>query len=138
MNELWTQTYPHDVLPIHNLYLIYFGLGQYDKLLEDANYGLRISPDGFSYSGLVVAYGSLNRLEEARAKGEEALKKNLDSETLRTWLYILAFLRNDEAGMRAQVAWATGRPGVESDFLKIAGYPALSRVLDKTAPIFPE
>jgi serine/threonine protein kinase len=101
VNELWTQTYPRDAVPLQNLVLGYWGLGQYDKVLDDATAAFRLSPDGLSYSYLVVAYGSLNRLEEARAVADEALKKGRDSEVLRLWLYILAFLQNDDVG-RAQ------------------------------------
>ena len=34
-------------------------------------------------------------------------------------LYRLAFLRGDVAGMQQQVAWATGKPGLEDRFLSM-------------------
>jgi hypothetical protein len=63
------------------------------------------------------SYLSLNRLEEARTAAETTQAKKLDSPGLRSLLYYLAFLRNDEAGMAQQVAWAAGKPGVENVLL---------------------
>ena len=111
--ELWTQTYPRDVLPAGNLNVICDYLGQYDKALAQSRESYRLVPDGLSYSNLVNAYLFLNRLEEARTTAEEAQTKNLDSPYLRVNLYALAFLQNDAAGMAQQVAWAAGKSGVE-------------------------
>ena len=92
------------------------------KSLAEAREALRLNPaNGLSYSNLVGAYLSLNRLEEARATAEEAQAKKFDSPDLRTVLYQLAFLQNDAAGMAQQVAWAAGKPGVEDVLL---GYEA--------------
>ena len=116
--ELWAQTYPRDWSPLPPLYGIYGVLGQYDKALAEARESLRLNPaNGLSYSSLVGAYLSLNRLEEARATAEEAQAKKLDSPALHFLLYQLAFLQNDAAGMAQQVAWAAGKPGVEDVLL---------------------
>jgi tetratricopeptide (TPR) repeat protein len=116
--ELWAQTYPRDVVPAGNLNVICDYLGQYDKALAQSRESYRIVPDGLSYSNLVNAYLFLNRLEEARTTAEEAQTKNLDSPYLRVNLYALAFLQNDAAGMAQQVAWATGKSGVEDALLE--------------------
>jgi serine/threonine protein kinase/predicted Zn-dependent protease len=115
--ELWAQTYPRDDVPPNNLGVIYRKLGQYDKALADFRENLRLSPDGLSYALLVDDYLHLNRLEEARATAAEAQAKNLDSPFLRFFLYQLAFLQNDAAGMAQQVAWVAGKPGVEDVLL---------------------
>ena len=70
-----------------------------------------------SYYGLVGAYLQLNRLQEVRATAGEAQAKNLDFPGLRRFLYLLAFLQNDAAGMAQQVALAAGKPGVEDVLL---------------------
>jgi predicted Zn-dependent protease len=70
-----------------------------------------------SYAYLVYPYLNLNRLEEARGVAKEAQAKNLDSPLLRGALYLLAFLENDTAGMSQQVAWSTGKPGIEEVLL---------------------
>jgi tetratricopeptide (TPR) repeat protein/class 3 adenylate cyclase len=114
--ELWAQTYPRDASAPGNLGVIYFNLGQYDKALEETRQAFRLGPaSGLRYSNSVIAYLFLNRLEEARATAEEAQAKKLDSPPLRLFLYQLAFLQNDAAGMAQQVAWAPGKQGVEDE-----------------------
>jgi tRNA A-37 threonylcarbamoyl transferase component Bud32/Tfp pilus assembly protein PilF len=109
--ELWAQTYPRDFVAPTNLSVIDGLLGQYDKALEQS---LRLDPDnGEAYANLVSSYLNLNRLEEARATGDEAQTKNLDSSTLRWYLYQLAFAKNDTAGMAQQAAWLAGQRGLE-------------------------
>jgi eukaryotic-like serine/threonine-protein kinase len=116
--ELWAQTYPRDVVPPNNLGIIFSYLGQFDKSLAQNREAHRLDPaSGLSYSNLVTRYLFLNRLVEARATAAEAQTKNLDSPYLRINLYVLAFLQNDEAGMAQQVAWATGKLGVEDALL---------------------
>jgi hypothetical protein len=84
------------------------------------------------YAALAHHYLLLNRLEEARATAEEARAKNLDSAWLHFDLYRLAFLQNDAGGMAQQVAWATGKPGVEDVLLALeAGTAAYSGKMGK-------
>ena len=66
---------------------------------------------------LVLSYLLLNRTEEARAVVKQAQAKDLESPTLRTRMYLLAFLQNDTEGMAQQVAWSTGKRGVENVLL---------------------
>jgi tetratricopeptide (TPR) repeat protein len=115
--ELWAQTYPRDWVPPDNLGGIYRILGQYDKRLAENRETLRLDASGVSYAYLVYPYLNLNRLEEARGVAKEAQAKNLDSPLLRGALYLLAFLQNDAAGMAEQVAWSTGKPGIEEVLL---------------------
>ncbi|MGH9776204.1 MAG: protein kinase domain-containing protein [Candidatus Acidiferrales bacterium] len=116
--ELWAQTYPRDSFPPSSLGNIYDALGQYDKVLAEFREALRLDPSsGLHYSNLVGIYLNLNRLQEARATAEEAQAKELDSPFLRFNLYELAILQNDKAGMAQQVAWSTGKPGVEDVLL---------------------
>src|ERR1700751_940452 len=48
---------------------------------------------------------------------EDAQAKKLDSPYLRVAMYQLAFLKNDSAGMAEQLAWASGKPGIEDAML---------------------
>jgi hypothetical protein len=66
---------------------------------------------------LLTGFLCLDRLDEARATAEEAQAKKLDSPYLRAAMYQLAFLKNDSAGMAQDVAWATGKPGIEDALL---------------------
>ena len=112
--ELWAQAYPRESVPSANLSIVYAGLGQLDKSLRARLEAVHLDPEnGLNYSALVDAYLNLNRLEDAMATADVARAKNLDSPSLRVQLYLLAFLRNDAAGMAQQVAWSAGKPGVE-------------------------
>jgi eukaryotic-like serine/threonine-protein kinase len=116
--ELWAQTYPRDVTPHSILTFLYFGLGQYDKGLAEAREAVRLNPaSGNDYENLADAYFFLNRLDEVRVTIEEARAKKLDTPFLHLLRYYLAFLKNDTAGMAQQLAWATGKRGVEDVFL---------------------
>ena len=116
--EIWAQTYPRDVGPLTNLAVIYSFLGNYEKSLAMATEAVRLSPeDSQNYANLVDAYIFLNRLDQARTAATEAQSKNLDSPDLRIYLYMVAFLQNDAARMRQQVAWSAGQPGVEDALL---------------------
>ena len=116
--EVWAQTYPRDVGPRTNLATIYTLLGNYDKSLAMATEAVRISPqDSQVYADLVTAYIYLNRLDQARTTALDAQAKNLDSPDLRLYLYVVAFLQDDAAGMRQQIALSAGEPGVEDSLL---------------------
>ena len=116
--ELWVQTYPRDFVPLANLGGVYINLGRHEKALAEFREALRLEPGSAgAYANLVVVYLNLNRLKEARAAAEEALAKNLDSPTLRSNLYGLAFLQNDSTGMAQQVVWSVGKLGVEDVLL---------------------
>jgi eukaryotic-like serine/threonine-protein kinase len=116
--ELWAQTYPRDVTPHSILSYLHWVLGQYDKGLAEAREAVRLNPaSGNNYENLADAYFFLNRLDEARVTVEEAWAKKLDTPFLHLRRYNLAFLKNDAAGMAQQLAWATGKRGVEDVFL---------------------
>ena len=116
--ELWAQVYPRDDSPVGNLGLVNQYLGQYEKSLAHAHDALGLQPEsGLRYANLAQANLHLGRLEEARSVAGEAQAKNLDSPYLRLYLYQVAFLQNDMAGMAQQVAWAAGKPAVEDVLL---------------------
>ena len=118
--ELWAQSYPRDEIPVINLNVLYGNLGEYQKALAYAQDAFRRNPSGLDYTNLISTFINLNRLDEARALADEAQARKLDSGYLRFTLYQLAFLRNDQAGMAQQVAWGTGKPGIEDALLSLA------------------
>jgi len=86
--------------------------------LADAREGVRLNPSsGNNYENLAVSYFFANRLDEARVTIEEAWSKQLDTPFLHLLEYNLAFLRSDAAGMAQQIAWVTGKRGIEDVFL---------------------
>jgi len=116
--ELWAQTYPRDWAARNNLAIIFFNLGQFDRAIPALQDALKVNPGArVSYANVANAYLFLNRPEEAWAAAQETRAKNLDSPFLRILMYMIAFLRNDEAGMAEQVAWSQGKPGVEDVLL---------------------
>ncbi len=115
--ELWAQSYPRDWgRPSAETYVSSMQ-GQYDKDLIESREELRLNPNGGAYFDLLYAYLKLNRLKEAQSTFEEAEAKNFDSPSIHYFVYQLRFLQNDAAGMSQQVAWATGKLGVEDGLL---------------------
>jgi tetratricopeptide (TPR) repeat protein len=113
-DAIWAETYPRDGVPRNELGANYTNLGQYESALGELREALRLDPSsGESYANLVVSYIYLNRLGDARATINEAQTKNLDSASLHQLAYVLAFLQNDTVGMSQQIAWGTGKSGVE-------------------------
>jgi serine/threonine protein kinase/tetratricopeptide (TPR) repeat protein len=138
--ELWVQTYPRDNTPTGNLGAIYELLGDYDKNLAASQEALKLSPDGLSYSNLVVSYLQVNRLDEARATAQEAQAHNLDNPANHLQLYAIDFLQHDAAGMEREAAALMGKPGfedvmlyAESDTAAYAGQFAKARELTRRA-----
>ena len=116
--ELWALTYPRDDVPQNNLGELYTRLGEYEKALAASRATLQLDPGSSdSYANLFGNYMDLNRFEEAKAVSDEALGKKLDSPDVRARLYQLAFLRNDYAAMAEQMAYGTGKPGIEDVML---------------------
>ena len=115
--ELWLQNYPRDEIPYTNLSAIDGQIGRYDKGLAESQESFRLNPSGLNYSNLVGGFICMNRLDEARATAEDAQAKKLDSSYLRTGMYQLSFLKNDPAGMAQDVAWASGKSGIEDALL---------------------
>jgi eukaryotic-like serine/threonine-protein kinase len=108
-NELCAQLYPRVFNSHTNLRLLYAQLGQPDKALAEAREALHLQERPGAYQSLAFSYIELNQMEEARATIKEAQRKNFDFGGLHVLLYYLAFLQNDAAGMKDQVAWATGK-----------------------------
>jgi eukaryotic-like serine/threonine-protein kinase len=112
---LWIQAYPRSAVP--HIYLagaIYPVTGQYAKAVEHGKEAVRLSPNfSPSYALPIFDYIALNRFDEAQASYEQAVERKLNSGFFPLFLYQLAFLRNDPAGMAQQVASSTGKPAVE-------------------------
>jgi len=113
--ETWTQMYPREQIPPLNLGVLYQNMGQYEKALAQFRQALKLNPnDVLSHGNMVSALVNLNRLKEAKAASEEALAKKLDSTDLRTAMYLLAFLQNDDEAMQRTATWAAERPEDQS------------------------
>jgi eukaryotic-like serine/threonine-protein kinase len=116
--QQWKESYPRDFIPYGNLGVVYNAMGLYDKALVEYREAGRLRPDNvINYANLASAYVFLNRFDEAQATLDEALAHKLDGGLLRTWIYMVAFSREDKALMEQQLAWAAGKPGDEEGLL---------------------
>jgi serine/threonine protein kinase/predicted Zn-dependent protease len=103
--QLWLREYPRDAEAHHNLGFIYAILGQYENAAREARESLRLNPNNsYPYRGLAAYYLALNRRDEAQATLDEALSRKLDDLYFHQTLYLLAFLRKDQAAMQQQLA----------------------------------
>jgi serine/threonine protein kinase/tetratricopeptide (TPR) repeat protein len=117
-NELLAQEYPRKASSHTNLGAAYFEIGQYKQALAEHLKAVELLPnDGVLLGNLIADYATLNRLDEAKATYEKALARKLDNAEVRVTEYEVAFLQGDRAEMERQVAWASGKPGVEDALL---------------------
>ena len=110
--ELWAKTYPRSSEPYGNLGVDYTYLGQYDKAVFASLADLRLNPgSAAAFTNLVGLYAALDRLDEAKKTYQEAIAHKVDNPFLHGNRYGVAFLENDSAEMRAQIASVSGKPG---------------------------
>ena len=116
--ELWIQVYPRDDIAISDLGLVHALLGQYEKAVVELRQATALDPTAAdNYGNLAYAYAALNRMDDARSTIEQARARNIDGPVLHAWHYILAFFKRDSARMAEDIAWATGKPGMNEIFL---------------------
>ena len=138
--ELWAQAYPRNSEPFGNLGVDYTYLGQYERAITASLEDLRLNPgSAAAYTNLVGLYPAVNQLDEANATYQQAIAHKVDNPVLHGNRYGAAFLENDAAEMRRQVAAATGKPGedvlfsFESDTAAFYGLLASARRLSQRA-----
>jgi serine/threonine protein kinase/tetratricopeptide (TPR) repeat protein len=136
--ELWEQTYPREQVARNNLGVVYQNLGQHEKSLTKYREAGQVAPsDALTYANIVDANIHLNRFDEANTTAKEALAKNLDVPDLHLYLYQLAFIRGDAAGMNQQLEWAAGKPAFHTTLLHYAAdSAAYSGELAKSRELF--
>jgi eukaryotic-like serine/threonine-protein kinase len=117
--QLWIQAYPRAAVP--HSYLagaIYPNIGQYEKGAAAGREAIRLSPNySPAYALTISNYEALNRIDEAKATYEQALRRKLKNHFFPLALYEIAFLRDDAAGMARQVSASAGTPGFEATLL---------------------
>jgi len=117
--KLWIQAYPRAAMP--HVYLsgaIYPAMGRDDGVIPEARDAIRLEPElSVSYAFLMLGYIALNRFDEANATYRQALERKRYHPFFPLAQYQMAFLQNDAAGMRQQVALSAGQPGVEDTLL---------------------
>jgi len=109
--KLWTQVYPHDLIPFNNLSDAYARIGQPEKAIEAGQQALRLNPKHASpYAVLATAYWQATRFPEAKAICERAIAEKLDNFTIHRTLYNIAFAEGDQPAMQREIDWFKGKP----------------------------
>ena len=102
--QIWNQTYPNDYVSHANLGSAYQSLREFEKAIVEFKAAIALAPDEpLPRGNLANAYLNLGKVDETRTTLEEAVSRGLDSVGVRSQLYVLAFLRHDEAGMAREL-----------------------------------
>jgi tetratricopeptide (TPR) repeat protein len=116
--DLFAQTYPRDEDPRLYLWLVYTGLGDYEKAHRAAQDAFRInSASGNNLVNVMYADQWLNHVADAKSALQDARTHNVDSPWVALVVYMLDFLQHDAVGMEQQASAAMGIPGVEDQML---------------------
>ena len=123
---LWTQAYPRAWLP-HALLSggVYPNLGKYEKSVDEAKIAIGIDPDfSIGYSILSGSYEALGRTDEAEKILQRASERKLDIPDFYVQRYILAFLKDDKAGMEREASQSREKPGADDWMSNAEGFVA--------------
>jgi eukaryotic-like serine/threonine-protein kinase len=116
--QLWEQAYPRDMASHANLGGLYGAVGQYEKGIAETLEAMRLNPSsGAHYSNLVLCYSALDRFEDAKRIYEQAVSLKIEDPTLKVNRFGVAFVEGDTAEMNQLLAWSTGKPEGEDNFL---------------------
>jgi tetratricopeptide (TPR) repeat protein len=113
----WVRTFPDDFFAHANLAACFSMLGLRDEALAEAREAARLYPSPVSYETLVRDSIGADRLDEAQATFADADARKFDSDDLRYYRLLLAFLKKDAAAMKEQWNWAADKPGGGYSFL---------------------
>ncbi len=116
--QLYQRIYPSDSVPSVNLAEHYREMGEFEKAVEAGRRAVLVGPTANGYLNLALAYGALDRPDEAWQTLDQALKHFPDSDYIQSvsvWL-AFAFQKPDEA--QRLLAWVKGRPN-EFRFLQV-------------------
>ncbi len=115
--NLWIQNYPRDAGSHVNLGVIYTLLGQHDRAVAEWKEASRVDTSwGLPWANLMVGNAYLNRLDDAKAAYQQAIDRRVDGDAAHEERYVIAFLEGDSAEMQRQIAWGTGKAGIEDFF----------------------
>ncbi len=108
--EIWKRTFPRDWEPFNRLANRYTLVGPFDKAIMEGREAIRLNPKAAgAYVNQAVAYIGLNRFDEARKMLGEALAQKLETSSMHSRLFQIAFLQGDATAMKEQIDWATGK-----------------------------
>jgi eukaryotic-like serine/threonine-protein kinase len=136
--DLWMHAYPRALFP-HSLLAggIYLSIGKWEDSVGEAKIALDINPDfSIGYSLLADGYMALGRTAEAEKTLQKASERKLDIPDFHVQRYVIAFLKDDRAGMEQEAAQSRERPGVDDWMTNAEGFvSAYSGHLEKARKI---
>jgi eukaryotic-like serine/threonine-protein kinase len=109
--EIWKTTFPRDWEP-HNLLAVrYTLLGPFEKAVDEAGEAIKLNPkEPRAYANKGIAFVGLNRFDEAQQIFHQALAQKLETDSMHSYLFRIAFIKGDAAAMKEQLDWAAGKP----------------------------
>ena len=117
--QLWTETYPHDWVPLLNLANEYTQIGQYGPAIDAGQRALALETDRpVIYSVLARAYQHAGRAAEAKALGDLAMQRGKDGNGLHGTLFVIAWQQHDAAALARETQWAEGPGGWYGRYLE--------------------
>jgi len=115
------EIYPHGVHAYNGLAVLYTRLAQYEKSAEAAQQLMLLDPDdAFGFVNLALDDLAMQKFAEARQTIQQAQGRKFDGYLLHNYLYTLAFLQSDSAGMAGQQQWFARQPAYENYGLALA------------------
>ena len=109
--ELWTRTYPRVALPHYVLVGLRTFAGRPDEALTGNLDAVRLEPRNAAFvASLIGAYARMDRFDEARAAGDQALADGLDAAPVHLNLLRLAYSRGDAPAADHEIRWFAGKP----------------------------
>ncbi len=131
--ERWARLYARDPKAWNGLGLTCQVLGRYDEAATAFKETIRLNPSALNYGFLAINYFLQNDFPEARQTIQQARAKKVEPYQASETLYELAFIQNDQAGMKGQLAhpWTDVPAGTQEDYqaatASYAGQLSLSR-----------
>ena len=99
--QIWNQTYPNDFVPHSNLAVAYQARDEYDKAAEEFRAAIALAPDEpLPRVNLAGVYLNQGKVDEARQTLEDAIKRGLDSASIR-----IRALRDSRSSATTRPTW---------------------------------
>lgn len=125
--QIWSEVYPHDIIPVNNMAGQYILIGQPEKAVPLARKAVQMDPTlGLPYAMLELAYLQSGNYTSLQQLCNDLQLGAMDGAGFHLPCYKDAFVLNDAAGMERQMRWARGTPQ-ESVFLGAAADVAFYR-----------
>jgi eukaryotic-like serine/threonine-protein kinase len=135
--EQLSRMYPRNPRPWFELGLTYGLVGRYDEAAAALRESTRLSPSALAYGLLAMNYFLGNRFQEVRETLQQARARQIEPYQAAQSEYLWAFVHNDQAGMKEQLAhtWTGVPPGTQDDYragtASYSGQWSLSRDLSR-------